>query len=321
MRMRLLMLAMPLAMIAGVVSASGQDATLRYRWVKGDETRYRFSQQASTTMSGLPGPGEITIGQTMVQVVRNTVQDVTADNTAIVRQTFESIRLEANSPAGSTVFDSTAPGKPSDPGMATVAAMMSAMVGESITLAIAPSGTILRVEGMTAIFDKAMKALPPQGPAMAPVFDQLKRSLNDDAFRSMFEQGFGFFPERSLKVGDTWTSQSDVMNPLLGKTTAVRTYRLDRIESREGASLAHIAVTLAMKQTGPAAAVIPGINAAMEDGTSTGEIVFDATKGRVQRTTFNSETRMNLSIAPPGADPVSAKGVVRTTLTMELVEK
>ena len=321
MRMRLAILAMPLVVIAGVVSASGQDATLRYRWIKGDETRYRFSQQASTTMSGLPGLGEMTIGQTMVQVVRNTVQDVTADNTAIVRQTFESIRLEANSPAGRTVFDSTAPDKPSDSPTATVAAMMSAMVGESITLAIAPSGTILRVEGMTAIFDKAMKALPPQGPATAPVFDQLKRAMNDDTFRGMVEQGFGFFPERSVKVGDTWTSQSDVMNPLLGRITTVRTYRLDRIESREGASLAHIAVTLAMKQTGPAATAIPGINAAMEEGKSTGEIVFDATKGRVQQATFSSEMPMNLSIGPPGTDPVSAKGLVRTTLTMELVEK
>ena len=56
------------AMLAWVSSAYGQDATLRYRWVNGDEIRYRLSQQGTTTITGLPGIGETTIDQSNVQV-------------------------------------------------------------------------------------------------------------------------------------------------------------------------------------------------------------------------------------------------------------
>jgi hypothetical protein len=218
------------------------------------------------------------------------------------------------------VFDSTLPDKPAEPGAATMAAMMSAMIGESVTFAIAPSGSTIKVDGMGAIFDKAMQALPP-GPATAAVFDQMKGTMNDDAFRGMVEQGFGFFPERPVKAGDTWTSQSDMTNPLFGKVTTLRTYRLDRIDDRGGISLAHVLITLAMKQTGQATLPLAGISAKVEDSTSTGEIVFDATKGRVQQTSFSGETPMSLSFPLPGADPVNAKGLVRNKLTMEIVEK
>jgi hypothetical protein len=320
MRIRVVPLAFFVAVIAGEVAASAQDATLRYRWVKGDEVRYRLSQQSSTTMSGLPGVGEMTADQSIVQVVRVVVQDVAADGTATLRETFESIRLEANSPAGKTVFDSTLPDKPTEPAAATMAAMASAMIGESVTVVMAPTGGTTKVEGMTAILEKAMKALPP-GPATAMVAQQMRAGLGDEAIRGIIEQGFGMFPERTLKAGDTWTTQSDMTNPLVGRMTAVRTYRLDALDGQSGVSVARIAVTLGMKQTGPAASTLPGLSAKLEESTSTGEILFDATKGHLLRTSFSGETPMNLSFTPPGGDAVTAKGLVRNKLTMEIVEK
>jgi hypothetical protein len=160
------------AILVGVSSTYGQEATLRYRWVKGDEVRYQLSQQGTTTMTGLPGVGELTTDQSNVQVLHLTVEDVAADGSATLRQTFESVRMEVSSPAGKTVFDSAAADKPTDLVGATIGTTMSAMIGESITIVMLPTGAVTRVEGMSRILDKVMKTLP-QNPAMAQTMSQL----------------------------------------------------------------------------------------------------------------------------------------------------
>src|SRR5437879_5739485 len=87
--------------LAGPVgSVFGQDVTLQYRWTKGDEVSYRFVQQSTTTVSGLPGRGEMTVETSMSQVLRTTVDDVAADRTATLRYIYESARWEMKSPMG-----------------------------------------------------------------------------------------------------------------------------------------------------------------------------------------------------------------------------
>ena len=42
------------ALIAGLTGiASAQSVTLRYKWTKGEEVRYRVTQQTTATVSGL----------------------------------------------------------------------------------------------------------------------------------------------------------------------------------------------------------------------------------------------------------------------------
>jgi hypothetical protein len=57
-----------------------------------------------------------------------------------------------------------------------------------------------------------------------------------------------------------------------------------------------------------------------DDNETTGEIVFDATKGRLLQTLLKGETPMELSLAPPGGEPIHIKGVTRSVVTMEIVE-
>lgn len=318
MRTRFAMLAIAVALVADGSSALGQDATLRYKWVKGDQVRYRTTQRSSTTMSGVPGLGELTIDQTLVQVVRMAVEDVAADGGITLRQTFESVRLEQSSPTGTIVFDSTVASTPADQGAAVMATMMSAMIGESVTIEIAPSGRVNTVQGMSRILEKAMKTLP-ASPATTLAFNQIKGSMSDDVVRGLVEQGFATFSDRQVKAGDTWTSQSELINPILGKVTAARTFTLTSLDSRDGTSVARLAVTIAIKQVEPSTAGPLGIGAKVGDSESAGEIVFDITKGRVQQTSFKSETPLNMSLPQPGADPIDIKGLSRTALTMEIV--
>jgi hypothetical protein len=304
-----------------VSSAYGQDAALRYRWVKGEEVRYRVSQQGTTTISGLPGMGEMTMDQSHVQVLRLTVEDVATDGSATLRQTFESVRMELNSPAGKAVFDSAAADKPTDPIAVAIGATMSAMIGESITVVLVPTGAVIKVEGMSRIFDKIMKTLP-QDPTGAQVFSQLKGTMSDDAMRSMFEQGFATFPDHAVKAGETWTGPFRMSLPIIGTVTTTRTSTLQGVESSNGTSIARIATMFAMRQDAEASPPGPmGMTAKLADSKGEGEILFDIAKGRVQKTSSRSEMPVTLSMTGPNGSQINAQSLVRTTVTMELVEK
>jgi Family of unknown function (DUF6263) len=160
--------------------AFAQDVTLRYRWMKGDKLRYRFTQQTSTTTTGVPGIGDMTSEQTATQTFSIAVEDVATDGSAGLRQVFEAVRIEVNTPMGKMTFDSENKDTATDdPFGKFLRGVMSAFIGESVTMRSLPNGVVERVEGMTRILDKMATGLP-QDPAAAAAFGVLRTSLSDD---------------------------------------------------------------------------------------------------------------------------------------------
>ena len=58
-----------------------------------------------------------------------------------------------------------------------------------------------------------------------------------------------------------------------------------------------------------------------EDSKSDGEILFDVTKGRVQKTTLKSQIPMTMSMQGPDGTPITIQSVAKSTVTLELLEK
>ena len=94
--------AVALGLIGAATTSFAQEATLRYRWTKGEETRTRVTQRSSTTFwatvitrlcraTGRSKPS-------MSQVFRTIVDDVAADGTATLSLVIESVRMEIDSP-------------------------------------------------------------------------------------------------------------------------------------------------------------------------------------------------------------------------------
>src|ERR1700730_7156941 len=108
--------------------AHAQGSTLRYRWTNEDALTYRMSIRTNSTISGVPGAGDMSIDQTMTQTVRIAAQDVAPDGTATLRQTFESVRMEMNGPMGKVVYDSTTPANDPNPMTDAMAKVMGALV-------------------------------------------------------------------------------------------------------------------------------------------------------------------------------------------------
>ena len=301
-------------------STAAQETTLRYRWTKGEEVRYRMSQESTATISGLPGGmADMTIDTLMSQVMKSVVEDVAADGTATIRQVYESVRMEVNSPMSRMAYDSTQKDNASmDP---AAKGMFSVMIGESFLLVLSPSGEVQKVDGMSRIMEKVFQNLP-QDPAAAAMLNGIRNSFSDDAMRATMSQGFLRFPDRALKIGDTWDSQFTVKNPMIGAITTSVNATLKGFEGSGADQTARIVMKLAMK---PDSAAEPatnpmGLAIKMGDGTGEGEMVFNVAKGRQQRAVNRMNTSLTMSGSGPDGSTMNMLTLVKATVTLELVQ-
>ncbi len=172
-----------LAILASAAPAHAQGVALRYRWTKGESLTYRMGQQTVTTVTGMPGIGEVKLEQNMSQVLRITAEDVAADGTATLRQTFESVKMEMNGPMGRVSYDTAAPSSIANPMVQAMRQILTGMVGASITIVQAPDGSVRKVEGATKVMDQIAKSAQ-SDPAAAAAAEGLKSILSDASLQA-----------------------------------------------------------------------------------------------------------------------------------------
>ena len=102
----------------------------------------------------------------------------------------------------------------------TLAAASEDLPGSvQLTVQITPQGRVLSVGGVETA---------------RPLFGEID-------FQSYFEQSQPVFPERPLKVGDSWTQEVRVVSPRSEPVTTSSTYVLERVEEEGGEPVAVIA--------------------------------------------------------------------------------
>jgi hypothetical protein len=198
---------------------------------------------------------------------------------------------------------------------------MPAMIGESVRMLLLPNGAVQSVEGMTRIVDKMAAGLP-QDRTAAAAFGMLKNGLSDEALSGVLSQGFAQLPDQAVKIGDTWTRQFDVDNPLMGKGGIAATFTLESVEKTGASSVARITSKSATKQTStPSGPALGGLSVQLGDGSGEGEQLFDMTNGQLQRSVHRMTTPMTLSGQAPDGSQLSLRATTKSTMTMELLEK
>jgi hypothetical protein len=313
--------AVTLALLCGpALSAIRQDVTLRYRWTKGETLRYRVTQKGTTTVSGIPGVGDMVIEQSTTQVLATSAEAVTPDASTL-RQVVESMKMEMHSTMFAMSYDSANPDAGANPMNAMLTSVLSPMIGASYTVVMAPTGEVQKVEGLSALAEKMFQAIP-QNPEMAGMLSGLKANLNDQAMRSQLGQTFARFPDRPIKSGDTWTSQVSSSNPMLGGLMTSVTLTLKAVEGDGSNRVARIATSLAIKpdSTKPPPANPMGLTMELGDATGDGEQVFEVGSGRLRGSTTRFTMPMTMSGAGPDGSPLTMKTSVTTTTTVELVQ-
>jgi hypothetical protein len=301
-----------LLLVGAAIAA--QAPALRYRWTKGETLRYRINQETEVVMSGLPGMGDMTVTNSMAQVYSMTVDDVAADGTATIKSKIDSVRMDMGTPMGNMTYDSTSTTAPSDPTMAMMAKMMGGMIGETLTVVMAPDGNLKSILGADVMMAKVKKNMPPDAANAGVDVDSM---LGEAALRASYAQSFGILPAANVNTGESWSNVVKVPNPM-GELTISRTFTLRGTETVNNRQLTKIGVAVQVK--GGAGGMGP-MSTQVGSGTGDGEALFDQKLGRLQRASIRQSVPMTLSMQGPDGSPITMTGVTKSTATVDLIEK
>jgi hypothetical protein len=300
----------------------GQSVALRYHWTKGEVVEYRVTLHTSSAASGVPGRDSASTEQTITQRIRLAVDDVTSDGTATMHEMVTQIRSEVQTPAGKIVYDTANPAEASaDPIAQTMGKAFAAVLGEPITFVLAPDGAVKKIEGGSRLIDRIAGGV--NADREAAMASQALRSLySDEALRTMVEQSFPKLPSAPVKPGDTWTGQLALGNQMIGRITGALTFTLKSVDGDGAAERAAISVAMKLTQdVKPPGARDTRVTLTLGDAHGDGDVTFDVTRGRIERSTMRSEMPSTVSMADTDGKPITFSNRVKTDMTMELVQK
>jgi len=170
-----------------------------------------------------------------------------------------------------------------------------------LTVEITPQGRILSIGGVETA---------------RPLFGEID-------FQSYFEQSQPVFPDRALKVGDSWTQEVKVLSPSSEPVVTTSTYVLERVVEEEGGPLAVIAFDGDIYLPFPYRPA--GTDSAAAEMTSeerirvNGEMFFALEAGRVLRVVTNADATLTKVEIEDGR-PVRREAQIRETSRYELEE-
>lgn len=169
-----------------------------------------------------------------------------------------------------------------------------------LTVEITPQGRILSIGGVETA---------------RPLFGEID-------FQSYFEQSQPVFPERALKVGDSWTQEVKVVSPRSEPVVTSSTYVLDRVTEEDGMPIAVIAfdgdIYLPFPYRSAEADSAAAATTAEERIRVRGEMYFALDSGLVRRVETEADatlTRVELE----GGVPVRREMQIRESSRYSLV--
>lgn len=170
-----------------------------------------------------------------------------------------------------------------------------------LTVEITPQGRILSVGGVETA---------------RPLFGEID-------FQSYFEQSQPVFPQRELKVGDSWTQEVKVLSPRSEPVVTSSTYVLERIEQAAGEAIAVIAFDGDIYLPFPYRPADADSNAAPSMAEERirvmGEMRFAIDRGRVRKVVSDADATLT-RVAMEGGESVRKEMQIRETSSYELVE-
>jgi hypothetical protein len=171
-----------------------------------------------------------------------------------------------------------------------------------LTVEITPQGRILSIGGVETA---------------RPLFGEID-------FQSYFEQSQPVFPERALKVGDSWTQEVKVVSPRSEPVVTSSTYVLERVTEEDGEPVAVIAfdgdIYLPFPYRSAGADTAAAVTTAEERIRVRGEMFFAHESGRLLRVETEADatlTRVELE----GGQPVRREMQIRESSRHTLVDQ
>ena len=229
-----------LAIALLLVSAKTDNVSLKYNLKVGNT--YKLITTADQTI-------EMTMmGQ--AQNIKNKIEGaiflkvLTTEGKVITFDTwYDKLKMSIETGMGSFVMRSDSM-QDSNPG----SKMLNTMMNKHFTIKMSTSGEILEVSGSDKVMEDALNAIKGlEESQMSMMKESIKQFVGKDALKGSFELSLRCLPDKPVSVGDSWTSQVELVSAL--SATVNTTWKLS--DRKNGVSVLEGKSTLKTKENAP----------------------------------------------------------------------
>lgn len=160
---------------------------------------------------------------------------------------------------------------------------LSGLKGASFYMTISPGGTIKTVAGIDQMLDKMAARMSKDSSQVKQIKNALSKQFSTEIVKQTMESSFKIYPERAVKIGDSWTIDTKMQMSMPIETITQYTLK----EVKDGIAILSVKGTLISK--GNFEAMGNKMEADLQ-GTNSGETSIDIRTGIV----LNSHLRVEL---------------------------
>lgn len=256
-------------------SKASTSKMLKFNLEKGKGYDYEMIWDMDSKAAGQESNISITGLYSMnVTAVEGNVRDVTTS--------YKSLRMNMKMMGMTFDIDSD---KPVDNGDADVTKnplgmmnkVIAGIIGKKFIIKVDDEGKVLEVQGFEKILTDMVDSMGIQGDVKAQVEASLKDQFSNQSIKDQFAQVFTIFPNKEVKVGDSWEKSFSTGGKMAGTYTTKYT-----VKSIEGDH-----VTLATDTKISSAGDEGGLA-----GTQTGNMIVDSKTGLMVNAEFQQDMKM-----------------------------
>ena len=281
----------------GTIPNCWAQKTLAWKFKKNSVTNVLIEQDTSMK---LEVPGAVSAANNQTQTIQTTniswtVKDIAPDGLASIEQMIQRVQLALKSPSGNFLID-TNNNQPLTGLAESMAKGIRPLANSRFLVKTKPSGEVAEV----VIPDEVSKNL---------------NELSSAGLKEIAANGSLKFPNKSIDVGENWSSQYELDMPPFGKLIVSTTYQYLGEESVGGKLLDRIKATTAVK----VADALSNSGLKLKSQESSGMIWFDNARGSIDHSEFKQQMTMN--VIKPSADPkqpsIELKQVMSQTMKLK----
>lgn len=198
----------------GGKSGSGDAIDLKFNLQKGNSYTYGMKTHFDIDMEMMGK--EMKTSADMDFGFNMKVDDVDANGNRLISSTYDAIRFKMSAMGMDMGYDSKNVGDTSKENVmqGMFRKIFGSMVGKTFKMTMSPKGEITRVEGMKELTESMLNSMDLPEAEKEQARKQMEQSFSEDQIKQSFGQGFGFYPDKPVKVGDSWNKNlvKDISN-------------------------------------------------------------------------------------------------------------
>gem|GEM_PF-502795 len=294
-------------LLSARVEPTSAQKVLRWKFEEGQTLEWKTAQNADITMT--INDMEQATNTSFTMTMGMFVKQVDEEGVASLEITMDRLQMEMQMAGQKMEFDTDSDEVPAAGIGEMLKKAFDPLMSMTYTIKMDPRGEILDVDVPEESL-KMLKSIPGMG--------QFGKMFTKESMQDMSSTGWMTLPEKGLAVGDSWDTESETNNPILGKQTAATHFTYEGSEEVDGKSLEKISMEMDMKFDGDVENEL-GIKMNIEDMTLTGTFYFDAEQGRLASSEIKQQMEADLEAGGQSMHQVM-DGTVTTTITEQKVE-